>query len=175
MGKSHSPKIFIFSYIYYNCECTDSVHNKRIPALMALAGEKEKIMYKIIGFKNDEVKVIGFVESEEKAKKACKYLNIKAFLKRSDISYEYELEYYSFPIIPKYLHACAVVHKYPAFASWVEFKESTCKELKITIGQNIDIVDGMKVPIDDFKNLHHLECKVFELIYRYRKGLPIDQ
>ena len=42
--------------------------NNMIPVLMALTGDKEIIMYKIIGFKNDEVKVIGFVESEEKAK-----------------------------------------------------------------------------------------------------------
>ena len=70
MGKSHSPKIFIFSYIYIIIVNVPIEYiNKRIPALMALAGDKEIIMYKIIGFKNDEVKVIGFVESEEKLRK----------------------------------------------------------------------------------------------------------
>ena len=182
MGKSHSPKIFIFSYIYYNCECTDSVHNKRIPALMALAGDKEKIMsYKIFETdKNGNERLYTFSETKEEAQKICNYLNIVAFLKRNDKTYQYYHESFgSLPLctpkFPTHVYVCAVVHKYSAFPSWVEFKEGTRNGLKITIGQKLNIVDGMKVPIDDFKNLHHLECEVFRLLYRYQKGLDVEQ
>ena len=177
MGKSHSPKIFIFSYIYYNCECTDSVHNERIPALMALAGDKEKTMFKITAFSNmmEEIKEISYVETEEKAKKVCDYLNANAFLKHSDIIYEYEEEI-QFPIIPEFIYIDAVVHKLSNNTlPWVEFAASKSKELKITLGETENRVEGLKVPVKSFSKIHRLESKVYEVLYRYQKGLDVEQ
>ena len=68
--------------------------NNMIPVLMALTGEKEISMFKITAFSNmmEEIKEIAYVETKEKAKKVCDYLNANAFLKHSDIIYEYEEE-----------------------------------------------------------------------------------
>ena len=156
--------------------------NNMIPVLMALTGDKEKIMsYKI--FETDKTNnetLYTFSETEEKAQEICNFLNITSFLKRSDKSYKYYHESFgSLPLctpkFPTHVYVCAIVHKYSIFPSWVEFKEGTDKGgIKITIGQKLNVVDGMKVPIDDFKNLHHLECNIFRILYRYQKGLDID-
>ena len=151
--------------------------NKQDSGSNGIGRRKGDTMFKITAFSNmmQEIKEIAYVETEEKAKKVCDYLNANAFLKHSDLIYEYEEEI-QFPIVPEFIYIDAVVHKLSNNTlPWVEFAASKSKELKITLGETENRVEGLKVPVKSFSKIHRLESKVYEVLYRYQKGLDIEQ
>lgn len=152
-----------------------------IPALMVLAGDKEKIMFKITGVNsNGEFAVIGFVETEVEARKVCAYLSARSMLNTTCVDYDYEQidDLAKTVEIPDFIYIDAIVYYNPKDSlPYTEIYESAKRELSFENDKERCEwrVYGLKVPLSKFRNFKYVENEVYRVSYRYRKGLDVEQ